>query len=217
MSMSRYSAVARRFRLPLLALLFLAGCDASQSQPASVAEGTLTDGRYHNAALGWSMTLPSGWTVMPPEDIRKFTGRGREIVEKSVGGTIEENQVDLLYLRGTRQSAFTSARQPFDESDGPYSEQQEALFEVVTQAYGTAGIPTRVERRQETIGGVTFELLHISMRSREGDREVAQQYMYDALFGKQSLTVSVTAGDAAEREAGLRAWRASTFEKPQGN
>lgn len=204
--------MTRCLHLPLSVLLFLAGCDASHSQPVSVSEGTLTDGRYHHPGLGWRMSVPPGWTVMSIEDIRSYTGKGRELVEKSLGEDIEENQTDLLYLRGGAHSAFTSARQPIDESDGPYSETQKALFEVVAQAYRTAGIPIRIERRQETIAGVTFELMHVSLRSREGNHEIAQQYMYDARIGQQSLTVSVTAGDAEEREQGLRAWRASTFE-----
>jgi hypothetical protein len=193
-------------RLPLV-VLFLAGCDASQSQSASIREGTLTDGRYDNALLGWSMPVPPGWTVMSLEDIRSYTGKGREMVEKSLGEPIEENQVDLLYLRGGPHSGFTSARQPVEKLDGPYEEVQEQLFEVLAQAYRTADIPVRVAHRQETIDGVTFELMHVSMRAREDDREVAQQYMYDARLGEHGFTVSITAIDPADLAGGWRGWR----------
>jgi hypothetical protein len=180
---------------------------------ADPLEGQLTDGRYHHAQLGWRFTLPQGWQVMSREDVARITGKGKDLIEKTIGTAVQELHFDLLYLKRGPVTSFTSTRQRFDPEYGTYAEQQDALFEVILSAYREAGIPVRTERGSEMIDGVEFQLTHVWMLSKDRKKEVAQQYAYDGLLGSEGLTVSITSGEAEDLKAGLAAWRASRFDR----
>ena len=201
----------------LLCTLLLAGGDASPAAPATVIEGQSAPGRYDDPVLGWSMQRPPGWSVMSPDEVDAQARKGRALLEETLGERVEMNHTNLLHLRSNRKSVFTSTREYYDESAGPYAAVQETLFQAVRESFATADIPIRVERRRETIDGVAFQLMQVSMRARDDEsREIMQQYLYNALVRNQCFTVTVTAVttvDDAELEAGLRAWRASKFAK----
>lgn len=203
----------RCLSLAFITALAVCGPAAAADPATDPVEGELKDGRYHHPELGWRFTLPEGWKVMTRDDVERITGNGKELIEKTIGTAVEGGHVDLLYLKRGPITSFTSTRQRFDPQYGSYEEQQDTLFKVIVQAYREAGIPVRTQRSSEKIGGVTFQLTHVWMLSKDRKTEVAQQYAYDGRLGMEGLTVSITSADAADLEAGLAAWRASRFER----
>lgn len=190
-----------------------AGCDLP-GEPAARAidrSAESSSERYHHPGLGWTFPRPRDWRTMTQDEIDRVSGSGRRMIEKTVEAQVEDHSTPLLYLAKGDSTRFTSVRQPHLPQDGPYAEQQDLLFEVVAQSYRDAGIPVQVEHGRETIDGVEFRRMHVRMLARDGRREVAQQYVYDALLGEQSLLVSVTSAIPADLEAGLAAWRGSRF------
>lgn len=200
--------------LPVALITALAACTYPAAAPADggTREGALSEGRYRHHDLGWTFMVPPGWKLMSAEEIAHHTGRGARMLEKTVGAPIEQQQIDLLYLKHGRTSMFTSVHQRISDEDGPYDQQQEALFEVIAQAYRDAKIPIRTERGSETIGGTIFQLLHVRMLTKDLKSVAVHQYMYSGQIGQDDLVVSVTAPDGDDLETGLSAWRASTFD-----
>ncbi len=201
-----------------LALLFALSTglypDAASAEGTTTKpEGTLSEGRYEHRGLGWRFAVPPGWNLMSEADIARHTGKGTRVVERSLGAPIEQRQIDLLYLEHGRATKFTSVRQRIRDEDGPLAEQQEALFEVVAQAYRDSKIPIRTERESETIDGVSFQVLHVDMLSKDRKKVAVQQYMYSGQVGPDDLVVSITSADDDDLETGLTAWRGSTFDR----
>jgi hypothetical protein len=193
-----------------------AGCGQGASEPAARPvdpSAESSSARYHHPGLGWTFPRPPDWQTMSQAEIERVSGRGREMIERTLDGEIEDHSTPLLYLEHGPGTRFTSVRQPLQRQDGPYPEQQKVLFEVVAQSYRDAGIPIEVERGSETIDGVEFQRMHVRMLSKDRSKEVAQQYVFDALLGEQSLLVSVTSAHAGDLEAGLAAFRASRFAR----
>jgi hypothetical protein len=188
--------------LPIL-LCLLASCS---SQPASDAD-------YHHAPLGWTMPIPRGWRVLPAEEVARIVEKGKDVMERSLGAPIEATQTELLYLKRGNLSVFTSDLQVHQPSDGvSYAQRQDEVIAAVLQAYRDADIPFRHERAKETVGGVEFSVLSVTLLARDGGRIIADQRMYDALIGEHEFNVSLTTQALADRDTLLSAWRASRFQ-----
>jgi hypothetical protein len=202
----------------------LTGCgdirkaDAQASKPAAndvvaVAESKITSNTYHHPGFGWTMKIPEGWQAQSQQVADAIAEKGVQAIEKATGDKVGGGTVNLLHVKRSEFSQFTSAAQPYDvATDGPYAENQKGLFEIVLKTYADQKLKVVPEQREETVGGVTFTVLHMVVYTPDGKTEVFQQTMYDGLLGARSLTATVTSNNAADRATMLAAWRASTFD-----
>jgi hypothetical protein len=196
-------------------LLALTGCPKKpvSNENIPLAEGKVTAAVYTNDVLGWSMKIPQGWRVKTREEISALTKTGVDAMQKNVDAPLDASaNIELLYLHHDQFNQFTSTSQAFDPAlDGPYSESQELLAEVIVKTYTDTGMSLQHERGSEVIGGVTFNVLRITLSSPDGKEVILHQAMYDALLGSRSLTVSLSWNSHDSRDQLFAAWRGSTF------
>jgi len=210
----------------LLCLLTLTGCGEKSAAPSPtastpstndavvVSEGKIANNTYNHPGFGWTMKIPAGWQAHSMEKTAADMDKGKAALEKTIGEAIVDNTVNLLDLGLDQFNQFTSAAQPYDTAvDGPYANNQKAVFDVLIKTYEDNGMKVVPQVSEEVVGGVTFAVLHMSIFLKDGDKEIMQQTMYDALLGARSLTVSIMTNDASHRAAMLGAWRASTFDR----
>lgn len=178
------------------------------------AEGTITDGIYHNEKLGWDFPVPRGWKVLSRREIERLEGKGRKTVDEAAGGNVRDNHVALLHLRKSPTATFTSTAQVFDPmKDGNYRDRQEALFSIIANTYRSQGIPTDVRRSTERIDNLDFEVLKLTLYSVNRQKVVLHQLVYDRLMNGRSLLISITYSNHKDGDELLQAVRSSRFTK----
>lgn len=197
----------------------LAGCPqdpAATNDTIALAEGRVAGGEYTHPGFGWTMKVPAGWRVKTREEIAAVTQKGLDAMQKSADAPIDASgAVQLLALQRDPFNQFTSAAEAFDPAkDGSYAENQDGLVQLLLKTYADAGVKVRHARRDETVGGVKFNVLDVTILAPDGQKVILHQAMYDALFGTRSLTVSLNWNDDAARDALFAAWRGSQFAPP---
>ncbi|MAS97267.1 MAG: hypothetical protein CMO55_29090 [Verrucomicrobiales bacterium] len=158
--------------------------------------------KFTDDQIGWTVSYPAYMSRLSDEEIAEIENTGEELMEDAAGGEIEKNHRNLLYLKKGETSSFTSASEPFDEEiDGPYSETQEALYDLIVQAYEGTGLPVEHERGEAMIDGLTFQTLTVRLFAPEKKQVLVTQIAYDRLMGgKESVMISINWHDEEDRE-----------------
>ncbi|MEN8217768.1 MAG: hypothetical protein ABFS56_15650 [Pseudomonadota bacterium] len=190
---------------------------AFSKPPTSVEllEGQIVDGIYKNNRFGWEFPIPKGWKPLSKAEIESLEGKGKKAIEDSYGTEITMSHVPLLNLRKDLSNAFTSTAQAYHpKEDGNYRAGQETVFEIIKNTYRLSlGVPIDYHRTQETIGGLEFEALHITMYSPDKQTVIVRQIMYNRLIGDSSLFISVTYNNDQDKKSILEALSKSRFTK----
>ncbi|OAD19395.1 conserved hypothetical protein, secreted [Candidatus Thiomargarita nelsonii] len=190
---------------------------AFSKPPTSVelVEGQIVEGIYKNNRFGWEFPIPKGWKLLNKEEIKSLEGKGKKAIEETYDTEVAMSHVPLLHLRKDQFNAFTSTAQAYQE-DGDYRVEQEAIFDILKNTYLSRGITIDYYRSRETIGGLEFEVLHITMYSPDKQTVIVRQIMYDRLIGDSSLFISVMYNNDQDKKIILEALSNSRFTKDAG-
>ena len=158
-------------RLPIAATLViftvLLGC-SGPLPPVELTEGNIVDGVYRNERLGWQFPIPKDCSALPKSEIEKLEDKGHEAIVNTLSHEYTSNSVTLLCLRKGQSKVFTSAAQVYDpKKDGDYRDQQQAVFDVLLNSYRSLDIPIESQRSEETINGLVFDVLEVTMYAKE--------------------------------------------------
>lgn len=203
-----------RTTLMLILCVLLAACSPSSQLQVQPQTGVISNGEYQYAPIGWRMSLPWRWNVLSPQQLQEMLGKGRSLVEKAAGGEVVDNETHLLYMRYDRSNQFTSSVSRFDASQGAEADQVAATFDGLLAAYSAGNYRVRDSRGTETVGGIRFDLMRISLLDPMGKHEVALQHFYVGRVGSHWLTASIVTADWLPRQQMLHAWRGSSFTTP---
>lgn len=205
-----------RHAIVMMLCLFtlLIACSSQSQEEIQPQTGVISDGEYHYAPIGWRISLPWRWHVSTPKALQAALGKGRSLIEKAVGSEVVDTETQLLYARLNAKNQFTSSISPFDKTSGTEAEQVSATFDVILAAYAAGHYDVRSSRGTERVGGVRFDLMHVSMLDPTGSHEILQQQVYVGRIGSNWLIVSITTADWIPRQLMLNAWRNSHFSTP---
>lgn len=199
-----------------LVIVLLAACSGRQPE-VELAEGQIDAGVYRNAKLGWEFRIPEGWEVLSKSEIERIEGKGIEAIEESYDSEITPSHTPLLYLRKDMFNAFTSTAQVFDPKvEGSYREHQEMIFEVLLNTCRSKGMRIDHKRDRESIGGLEFETLHVTLYAPDGKKVVLYQVIFDRLMNGRSLIMSITYNNHKDRDTLLNSLRQSQFKNAGG-
>ncbi len=140
--------------------------------------------------IGWQFDVPAGWERTPDEEIKQTRDVGLDAVSGAVGEKIVNTSVPVLYLQSAA-GRFTSDAEGYDVLlDGPYSDNQDLLFDVLLETFSAEGIQFRHERSSVVIDDVEFRILNATFLGPDGKTPVAEFRMFDGLIGATGLAIS---------------------------
>ncbi|KHD11253.1 hypothetical protein PN36_00130 [Candidatus Thiomargarita nelsonii] len=184
------------------------------SKQPTLIEGQIVEGIYKNNRFGWEFPIPKGWKLLSKEEIESIEGKGKKAIEETYDAEIPAmSHVPLLHLRKNLFNTFTSTAQAYQE-DGDYRVEREAVFDILKNTYLSRGITIDYYRSRETIGGLEFEVLHITMYTPDKQTVIVHQIMYDRLIGDSSLFISVMYNNDQDKKIILEALSKSRFTNP---
>jgi len=161
------------------------------------------------------MQIPAGWTILSSKEVNRHEDKGKELLTETIGEDIGfEGLKNLLHFQKDRFNIFQSTAEPFTiEYEGEWSENNQALKEVIIETYNNQGIKTKSTAiRKENIDGLTFEVYDISLIDPKG-KVVITQTMYSSLINGYDFGANMTYNSDENRDVMLNAWRNSKFKK----
>lgn len=207
----------KKLPLPVVIIslcLFAASCGKKDPND-QVDEGSIAGSVYTSDEIGWTITIPDGWSVVEKSRSEELQAKGQEAITESTGESFDTSGMrNLVGFQKNQFNLFQSTSEPFDESvDGDWSENNAALRQIILQTYSDQGISTEAtEIETVSIGGLEFEKYTIRIMNNEGDM-ILNQVMYSRLINGLDFGVNINYNEDGLGEEMLKAWRSSKFER----
>lgn len=164
--------------------------------------------------VGWTITIPTGWTIIEPAESADKHTQGKKLIEESAHGKFYPLQIThLANFRKNEANKFRSNMEPFQPEQYPdLREQVQFTKKLLCRTYEVQGVrfdSTATEAVR--ISGKDF--YHYSFVLYNADYEVAlKQEIYCRKVKDHVLNVMIVYNDDAAYKEMLRAWQSSTFQ-----
>lgn len=167
--------------------------------------------------VGWTFNYPNNWKVLSKDEISIMEGRGKKAIENTLNEEIPLNNNNILWLKKNAFNSFTSTIQPYDTiEDGPYSENQALITQIIIDTYKNQGIQLEYKKGIELIDGLEFTTLESTIYAPDSKKVILNQIMYDRLIsGKTSLTLSINYNNEKDKQSLMEIIKSSKFEQRQ--
>ena len=158
---------------------------------------------YKCNEIGWTFYYPIDWKVLSDDEIAVIEGRGKTAMEGVINEKIEGKNKNPLWLKKDQFNSFTSTLQAYDSIvDGPYSENQASLIQLLIETYKSQGIKFDYNSGKEFIDGLEFTTFESILYSPDRKIVIMRQIMYDRLIdGKTSLTLSINYNNEKDKQS----------------
>jgi len=190
---------------------------SEQISPRSlqVIDGTIEEGVYRNARIGWELAVPSGWAHLSPEELQKYLLIGQRIIGESLELSEDDvPEIPLLNMRKDARTFFISMAQALEDETESIAELANEDYSSILEIYAQQPVHFSHERFQEEIGAQSWEGLSINIyASADKETLVGKQFYYYGLLNKYAVLIHFTTADPVDGETVLQAWRSSTFAK----
>jgi hypothetical protein len=205
----------RKRVFPLLILVFglFISCNSKPSQHSE--EGKIDAQTYHSDLVGWSMPLPENWTLIDLKQQNETLEKGRKAMEETTGQPIAtSNLIQLLALEKDPYNKFFATAEPFkEEKPGDWNAYNQGLNYIIYQTFADQGIRADTAAiRSVKIDGLEFRQSHFTIYDPEG-AVLMEQDMFSRLHRGHDLGVTLSYNAPEHRDALMKSWEASTFEK----
>lgn len=197
----------------LLLCVALFSCGQGDGSGKKVDEGKIKGTTYHSDDIGWTISIPEGWTVVSEDQAEAGDQKGKEALEKATGQQFDmKNLKHLISFQKDQANTFAATTEPFkEETPGEYTEHKHALNGMIYQTYANEGIATDTSSGSETIGGLEFNTFYITIRDADG-KELLNQILYSRLINDYDFVVNLNYNNPADKATMADAFKASTFE-----
>jgi hypothetical protein len=195
-----------RINLYLFAvLLVFDGCTQQAAAPAK---------KIYNRDFNWTITIPAGFQNLSAAQYAKLQQKGTEALQKTYGKKVENHTHLIFSLRSDQFHYIEANQQPFDTTaDGNYLASCKAVDEVLFNTFKQQ-MPDNPKidsaNSTETIDHMVFQRFKVTIGIP--DKGSLNLIMYNRLFDKKELTVTIMYVDTARGNALLNAMRSSKFE-----
>jgi hypothetical protein len=179
-----------------------------------VDEGNVKGEIYHSNEIGWSIKIPSGWSVTSRDETEKRDKLGADLVKKSNG--IDVDSKGLKHLIGFHKdqvNSFFSTAEPFKETyPGEYKKNNVTADSIIYKAVKDQGIKMDTATGKEIIQGLEFSTFSMIIYGADG-KEAARQIMYSKLLNGFDFTVVIIFNNEKDKNLLVSNWKGSTFGK----
>ena len=178
------------------------------------ADTSKKEKQVYNKDFKWRITIPANFESISDEQYAQLQQKGTDALQKEAGEKIENNSVRIFAFRSDRFHYFESNSQPFDAAtDGDFYSVCKGVDGMVFNTFknqipATAKIDSTLST--ETIDNLTFQRFQLKITI---NNTVLNLLLYNRLFDKKELTVTIFYVDQSQGDQLLTAWRNSKFEK----
>ncbi|MGZ3813647.1 MAG: hypothetical protein ACXVJN_17990 [Mucilaginibacter sp.] len=162
----------------------------------------------------WRISIPAGFANISPDQYAKLQQKGTDMIEKAYNGKVENHTTLIFAFKSDQLHYIESNYQPFDPAiDGNFLTVGKAVDDIV---YGTfkKQVPegTKIDTAitTEVIDNLKFQRFEMKISV---NNVLLTLLMYNRLFDKKELTITIFYVDKVKGDQLLAALRNSKFNK----
>ena len=180
----------------------------------NVDEGTVTENTYTSAEMGWTVTIPEGWTITEKSDVQERNEKGLKAAAAVVGDIDMSGLKNLIAFQKDKFNSFVSSSESFSpEKDGDWKTNNQDIKTAIYETYITKGMKIDTTATTvETIDGRDFEAYGFTVYKPEGG-VLIQQKIFSRWENGASFSVALNYNNNADGDVLLRTFRESKFVK----
>ncbi|WP_222166473.1 hypothetical protein [Edaphocola aurantiacus] len=190
----------------------LIACNTAGNPKAPAGAQEVT--KYHSKEIGWTITVPEGYTLSKTEELDRIQEKGKELMENSLGEEIDMSGVKhLANFTKNQFNQFQSNIEPFDTAaDGNWYAHDQLLKGFIYETFTQQGIHVDSSVTEAvTISGKQFQ--HYTFSIYGPDQQVIlRQDIFGALLNGYSFGVNINYNDSTAYKEMLQAWQSSVFQ-----
>ena len=195
--------------------LFVSLAACGQTDPnANIDEGKIEGNLYTSKEVGWTLEIPTGWSIVEKEKREATDQKGLKALEEVAGKIDYSGLRHLISFQKNRFNIFQSTSEPFKvEYEGEWEKNHAALKEVIYLAYANQGIKADSSATTiEKIDGLDFQAYTFTIYSKNGNA-ILKQIMYGRLINGLDFGVNINYNNEQDKEEMLAVWKKSKFKK----
>jgi len=182
--------------------------------PLCHAQVDTTKHEFYFKQFNWHVTIPKDFKTLSQQELTEIKEKGRVAMEKTTNQTIVDNSIPIFSFKSDQLHYFSSSYQPFDPSiNGDFKIVCKRVDDIVYNSISQQMPPgTKVDSTitTETVDKLNFQCLKVI--STLPNKLKINVLMYNRLFDKVELTVTIMYVDENKGNQLLKAWRNSKFE-----
>jgi hypothetical protein len=180
-----------------------------------IDEGKVSENTYTSEDIGWTIEIPTGWTVMEKDKVEESNARGLEAINEVIDGEIDASGLKhLISFQKNQFNIFQSTSEPFQvEYDGEWEVTNSEIKKIIYSAYVNQGIKADSSATSiVNVNGLDFRYYSFTIYGPAGD-VILNQSMYSRLINGFDFGVNINYNNEQDKLEMLTAWKNSTFIK----
>ena len=198
----------------LMSVIILTFLSCGQTDPnKQIDEGKIEGEVYTSKEIGWTIQIPSDWTINSKDKLETDYEKGRKAIEEVAGEFDSSGLKHLISFQKNQFNIFQSTSDPFKlEYEGEWEDNNEGIKVLLYEAYTNQGIKIDTSSSKTTIDEVDFKVFHITIYSPKGE-VVLYQDMYGSHINGFDFGANLNYNNDKDKEALMTVWRNSKFKK----
>lgn len=180
-----------------------------------IDEGKVEGNIYSSEEIGWTMEIPTGWTVIEKEKTKETNEKGLKILEETINEEIDFSGLkNLISFQKNQFNIFQSTSEPFElEYEGEWEESNAASKDLIFSAIINQGIKVdSTATITEIIDGLEFQSYSFTIYSKKGE-VIMKQIIFSRLINGFDFGVNINYNNDKDRDELLKVFRNSKFKR----
>jgi hypothetical protein len=195
-------------------LFFVTSC-GTQDPNKNVDEGKIVGEIYSSSEIGWTIEIPTGWTVTDKDKLEKNDEAGKKAIEKTADRKYDFSGLKhLISFKKDKFNIFQSTSETFKLAyQGEWEDNNVAVKELVYNTYLDQGIKCDTTVTTiESIDGLDFYTYSFIIYNPKKEI-VLRQILYSRYFEGLDFGMVISYNNEKYRDEMLKAIRNSKFKK----
>ena len=200
----------------LLTILLICSSCGKPDPNKHVDEGLFEGNTFTSKELGWSLTVPDGWSIVTKRQSEAFEQKGKDAIEDLTGETFDPSGVkDLVSFQKDMFNMFQSSSEPFEEEyEGEWLDSNIFLKQLLYETYQSQGIRVDTSSTKTIeIGGRQFFTYRMDLYKPDVDGILPSQEMFSSYINGMDFGVNINYNNEADRDTMKNALLNSSFKK----
>jgi len=198
--------------LTIISIVFFACNRVAPNKP--IVEKCKNCYTYQNKEIGWSIEVPSGWTIISKDVMEQYDEKAQDFIEKSFSRDIDMKVLNhLITFQKDPANNFAATTETFkEEFPGQYQIYFKWLNAEVYKAMINAGMKVDSTSGKEIIQNLEFSTFYTNLHGDDGEI-ILYQIRYNRLIGDHNFTANINYNNDNDKNILVSAFKNSKFNK----
>lgn len=193
-----------------IAFFGLAACQSPVKKEEKPALQT-----YHHAGIGWTITIPKGFSMLSKGRMEANEAKGRNALGADSSKEASADGLQhLVNFQKNQFNQFNATLAKFSGTEIAYDKNQQLVKKMIFDAYSKQQIKIDTSSGKGEFAAKTFHAFFIKIYGPNGS-VVMDQALYSALIDGYDLSINMNSNNEIDRTLLLDAFKHSTFAKTE--